>query len=274
MMVGLYVDERFRPRCGPYKVCQNLVMGLERVGVEVRLNSPGDLIGCIHDFPGIMKLPASTLLGPNIFNRPRDRSDIMKRFCNFLVPSNWVRDMYRRDVGDSKKIVVWPVGIDVDTFTIEKNSSLDCLLYVKNRSDADVRSVRDMLDTAKQSYLKMTYGQYNEGQHLSALRRCRYCVLLTNTESQGIGYLETLASGTPCFVLNMDHYLDNPASSVPYFDDQCGLISKIKDDGSHHHDFGVFLASLSRYDPKSYILQNHTLELAASTYMQLLREAT
>jgi len=247
--------------------------GLEKIGVEVKVNNPGDLTGCIHDFPGIRSLSANTLLGPNIFNRPRDRADLMAKFHNLLVPSKWIETMYRRDIGGSKRVVVWPVGIDVESFSVKKDSDVDCLLYVKNRSEDEVLSVCTMLADERQSHIKLCYGQYDEAQHLDALRRCRYCILLTNTESQGIGYMETLSTGTPCFVLDMDHYLDNPATSVPYFEDRCGYMSALKNDGSHKHDFNVFLSSLGQYDPRSYILEHHTLEAAAKVYVELLRES-
>lgn len=270
--VGLYVDTHVNLASGPSKVYRNLRAGLEKTGVEVFVNEPGDLTGCLHDNSQIMTFHPKTLLGPNIFIRPTDRPELVNRYHNFLVPSVWVEDIYREDFGPNKKIVVWPVGIDTEKFAVNKKLQFDCLLYFKNRSTENLLSVKRMLDKADQAYSLVSYGSYTENDFIKNLESCRYSVLLTNTESQGIGYMEILSTGTPCFVFNQTDWRGYPSTSVPYFDDRCGMLSSLSD--KYENDFGVFLERQKFYNPREYILDNHTLKHGAESYVRMLEEAT
>jgi hypothetical protein len=245
-------------------------MGLKRLGINVLVNEIGDLTGCLHDNPQIMTHAPETLLGPNIFIRPADRPELVARYHNFLVPSAWVWDEYKKDLGPDKKIIVWPVGIDTDRFCVQKTHKHGCLLYFKNRSSEELATVQRMLGKFGQFYTLVIYGSYTEDNLLSCLGSCSYAVLLTHTESQGIGYMEILSTGTPCFVLNQDNWRGRPATSTPYFDGSCGFVSNLERD--YEGDFRVFLGNLSSYSPRDYIFENHRLEISAEKYFEILKE--
>ena len=119
------------------------------------------------------------------------------------------------------------------------------------------------------TYSGAVYGQYDETSFREAVRRCRFCVTITSTESQGIAYQEILSMGVPCYVVEKTQWNDRPgisclASSAPYFDSRCGI--KCPDLSF----FDTFLSELEKYDPREYILDNLTLEKCASEYFSLL----
>lgn len=269
--VGLYIDTRYSPKSGPYKVYHYLRLGLEKIGIKVLVNEHGDLTGCLHDNPQIMSLSTETLLGPNIFIKPSDRPELINRYHNILVPSVWVENVYRKDVGPNKRIVVWSVGIDTDMFAVGKTVTHDCLLYFKNRTDKELCAVQDMLNKYRQTHVLIKYGSYTENDFITCLESCRYAVILNNTESQGIGYMEILSTGTPCFVFNQTDWRGYPSTSVPYFDDRCGMISSLSD--KYENDFSFFLNFLNSYCPRDYILENHTLKHGAERYLHFLEES-
>lgn len=273
--IGLYINPEYGPRQGPYKVYLNLRKGLEQIGHEVVVNQPGELTGCLHDFPGALALPSNTLMGPNLFVLPDDRPEYYQRFRNFVVPSEWVKAIYQdTKLFNGHRIFTWSVGIDTDLFVPEEGEAFDCLLYYKNRSNEDLQMIMEMLRKYEQSNNFITYGNYDEKFFRRQLRLCRYAVLLTSTESQGIGYMECLSTNTPCFVLNRSLFKgkkEYPASSVPYFDAICGRISTLVLP-TVMNEFEDFLANLGQYRPRDYILKNHTLAKSAERYVELLKE--
>jgi len=93
---------------------------------------------------------------------------------------------------------------------------------------------------------------------------------LNGTESQGIAYMEILSSGIPCYVFNRNIFSYKSysclASSVPYFSEECGIIS----DDLDFNKFDDFLNKIDLFNPRKYILENHTLEISARNYIRLL----
>jgi glycosyltransferase involved in cell wall biosynthesis len=122
------------------------------------------------------------------------------------------------------------------------------------------------------------YGEYVPKDFQKALSRCKAMIFLSETESQGIAYQECLSSGVPVFAWNRGWWLDPlnaakiPASSVPYFDDRCGM----KFDGlpQFKERLGEFMEKLhaGKFSPRDYILENLTLEKCAQRYLDILEE--
>jgi len=119
----------------------------------------------------------------------------------------------------------------------------------------------------------LKYGHYSETELLKSIRESKFCVLLTGTESQGIAYMEILSSNVPCYVINKpywensDNTIIHPACSTPYFDDTCGVIAE------NYEKFEYFLDNLESFEPRSYILENHTLVQSAQEYLKLLEKS-
>ena len=265
---------------GPGKVAYNLMLGLDKLGVDYVVNQEADINGCLTAWgPRFMDLPKNTLVGPNLVVVPTDIPQLWYHFKNVLVPCQWVKDMYETfEITENVNIHVWPVGIDTDKFSpgwVSKDN--DCLIYFKRGSEETKQELIRLLDVYELSYELITYSSYTEEQLIDVARRSRFCVTITGTESQGIAYQEILSMGVPCYVVDKPVWDDQPqhecpATSAPYFDDRCGIkcpdLSKLEE--FIDELFFEQVLAKSNYDPRKYILENLTLEKCASEYVKLL----
>ena len=257
---------------GPGKVASNLMMGLDKLGVDYVVNQEADINGCLTAWgPRFMNLPKNTLVGPNLVVVPTDIPQLWYHFKDLIVPCQWAKDMYETfEITENVNIHIWPVGIDTDKFSPSNEvKNNDCLIYFKRGSEETKKELIRLLDSQKLSYELITYGSYTEEQLMDVARRSRFCVTITSTESQGIAYQEILSMGVPCYVIDKPVWDDQPyhsfpATSAPYFDDKCGM--KCVD----LSEFKTFLNYLEIYKPRDYILENLTLEKCASDYVKLL----
>jgi hypothetical protein len=123
---------------GPSVVYQNLIKGLQDLNVSIASKpSESDYIGCLQH-PGSLygHLPDNTLMGPNIFVIPSDSKEICDKFSNFIVPSEWVRNLYSSfELMNNKNIQVWSSGIDTEYWkpkssliALEQEDKLDCFI--------------------------------------------------------------------------------------------------------------------------------------------------
>ena len=267
---------------GPGKVVQNLKKGLEQLQI-ISIDNQYDK----NNFSGILQ-PHSILnqnnieiknfiLGPNLFVLPNEWGKFCQKFNNYIVPSNWIYKKYR-DFSelDHAKINIWSVGIDTDKWNIslrKKEKNLKCLLYFKNRSLQDLAVAKKILSKYNIEYKELIYGSYSEEELFSSCSWADFGILLTNTESQGIAYMEILSTNLPCFVFNKTtwnnegRYKSVEATSVPYFDKRCGEIV----DDVNLVKFEEFLNNIDKnlYNPRDYIIENHTLKISATNYINL-----
>ena len=256
---------------GPGKVAINLIKGLKKLGLDVVENQEGDMTGCLASWsPRFKDLPSETLVGPNLVVIPPDDPTIWSHFKNFVVPCQWVKDKYERfSLTQKTKIHTWAVGIDTELFCPSDKKEIDCFLYFKNGSQENRQKVIDTLEKRRISFVEFKYGGYSETDFIKTVQKCRFCILITDTESQGIAYQEILSMGLPCYVINKpfwDYYpqFSCPSTSVPYFDTRCGFVCT---DLSY---FENFLSVVNLFEPREYILDNLTLEKSASEYVKLL----
>lgn len=287
--VRLYYDNESHR--GPGKVVQNLTKGLKAIGVTAEgvwssrpLKYNGWLQNCNKGLlQSSQKSNEPRLLGPNLFVLPPDDPELCKLGEHFVVPSQWVKDLYASfEEMRGKQIHVWPVGIDTDQWMpLPLKPTLDCFIYFKNRAEQDLAIVEAICRKFNLKYEVLKYGQYQESELAELCMNVRFAILLTGTESQGIAYMQILSANKPCYVFNNPTWKGEwkdkngptiflcPASSVPYFDDRCGEIAS---NVSLEH-FSDFLKRVDDYAfrPREYILENHTLEKSAQKYFDLLR---
>lgn len=264
---------------GPGKVVENLARGLQEIGWSITANHRPEVNvyqGCLQPTSQIHDLPSSTLMGPNLFVLPSEWGNFCHKFNKFIVPSMWVKNLYRT-YGDLNhaSIDVWPVGIDTNSWSPPSYRKTErVLIYLKNRSDNVLKGVIEELGKSQIPHEIIRYGAYKEEELHEACNRCKYCILLTNTESQGIAYMQILSAGLPCYVINKDYFDDteyhknNPilASSVPYFDNKCGIKSDIFDMNQFH----IFMKNFHNFNPSEYIHDNFSLKKCAQSYIDIL----
>jgi hypothetical protein len=271
---------------GPGKVVQNLVKGLEGIGVVVSnvfSSRPSKYTAALqYCHPELLQQHSNAgskiLMGPNLFVLPSDNPQLCKMFSDFVVPSGWVAELYRRfPEMDGNNLHIWPVGIETEKWKPDiswiRKQDLDCFIYFKNRSKEDLRVVEAVCRKFNLRYRVLEYGSYDEHELQELCHETDFAILLTGTESQGIAYMQILSTDTPCYVFNNsmwksdDGKIQCPASSVPYFDGRCGSVNN----NVQLDHFAEFLSKVRTFEPRKYVLESHTLEKSAEHYFKLLR---
>lgn len=296
-LVRRIVRGPFRPG-GIEKVFINLCLGLDRLGVPYEINVPFDQL---HDDDqvGMFGVGRRALdgydralpivAGIGMMTHPSEWPDLCESYpvVRYLQHSTWANDVYKPYYGD--KCAIWPVGIDTESWTLTDpgNKELDFLIYDKIRWRRDelvpdfLEPIRAELTRRRLSFTEIRYGHYNEAQYQRALRRSRSMLFLCEHESQGLACQECLASGVPVLAWDQGWCLDPnrfawgdpdiPATSVPYFDERCGLRFCGIEDFSEK--LTEFLDCRTAMSPRTYILDNLTLEKCSRHFVRILNDA-
>lgn len=292
---------RGRPRLGGHmKTFLNLRAGLEKIGVSYRVNDyrharkrpdePVCIIGRPHMLDKV-KWKNPIIFGPVTYSHPTDDPNLLKRLPvrRILVYGDWMWRMCEADWGEI--VYVCPVGIDTETWhpAAAGSKDIDVLLYDKIRWERD-RVQRELIEpivtrlAAKNLRVAIIrYGFYREEEFRRLLARSKAMVFLCEHETQGIAYQQSLSCGVPILAWDRGGYWQDPAyyphkvqyfpvSSVPYWDDRCGV--KFKDADELPVKLDSFLERIAANDfaPRDYILENLTLEACARRYVGHVEE--
>jgi len=279
---------------GQERVFLNLKAGLRQLGVPFRENDfayarkhpeePVGIIGKPHVLD-LMDWKNPILFGAAVMSHPIEDPDLLRRkpIRKILVPGAWMRKMCEPYWGD--KVEAWPVGIDTDLWcpAPEVKKEYDFLIYDKVRWEHDryekelIEPIRSELRRQKLIFAEIRYGHYKEEDFHALLKRCRAMIFLCEHETQGIAYQQALSMDVPILAWDRGGFWQDPSyyphkvkfgpvSSVPYWDDRCGMRLEIVD------EFPRFLMKFfgkveqGGFHPRSYILKNLTLEKCAGEY--------
>lgn len=287
---------------GQMLVFLNLCKGLDRLGVPYRTNNyrhcrrnPAEL-ACIVGKPWVLDRQAwenPILFGASVFSHPCDDPDLARRLPvrRILVPGPWIRDMF--EPAWPGLVRDWPVGIDTDRWAPPPPSHAPkrthVLVYDKIRWRRDeltpllVDPLLRRLEALGIPYRKIQYGFYREEDYQAMLADTLGMVFLCEHETQGLAYQQALSAGVPVLAWDRggewqdpsyhpDRVRFGPVSSVPYWDARCGL--RYEGPAQLEAQLDAFVAGLREhaYSPRDYILDNLTLEKAASAYLGHVRE--
>lgn len=298
-LILAYSNNNFR---GPGIVAHNLVTGLSKIGFpwlnivtgetnneEAFLaNDKITKLGVLQQ-ASIPREASIDLLGPNTFVMPREARGIISQSKALVVPSNWCKEKYLHYDGDiigDRPIHVWPAGVDTDLYQPKENkeipaeiSELKVLVYYKNRTAEDFAETITLLSNfgiKQENITVLRYGSFTHTELLYACNKSHCAVLLGHTESQGLATLEILSMNLPILVFDQKSwvYLDdvsivwNNATSVPYFDGQCGkIVTNFV--GENYKEFFDKVIS-NEYTPREYIKANFSLEDSARKYLEII----
>ncbi len=282
------------------RVFLNLRKGLDRIGVRYRVNDyrharqhPDETV-CIVGKSWLLDATAwrnPIVFGASVFSHPIEDPHLLERLpiIRILVPGEWMRKMWEPYYGDT--VVSWPVGIDTDLWTPSPAvvKQVDVLLYDKVLWEHDVKE-RSLIDPIRAEVRRrgltietLRYGKYRENEFHDLLRRCRAMVFLCEHETQGIAYQQALSCDVPIFAWDRGGYWQDPSffptirfspvSSVPYWDDRCGM--KFRDAAEFRDEFDSFwsMVQCGGFSPRSFILEHLTLENCAERYVRIVHEA-
>ena len=287
---------------GHQRVSLNLRAGLDRLGVRYRFNdydharrNPKELACIIGKAQVLDKMEWKNpiLFGAAVFSHPLDDPHVFERLPvkKILLPGAWMKEMWLPHWDEP--VAVWPVGIDTDRWQPRAAAEklTDVLLYDKVRWDHEryeislIEPVRRRLWQTGRSFREIRYGSYRETDYQAALAECRTMIFLCEHETQGIAYQQALAAGVPILAWDRGGYWQDPAyfpnkvkfqpvTSVPYWDERCGRTFAAIEEFDDAWDRFWDEARSGRFGPRSYILENLTLEQCARQYMQHVRDVS
>lgn len=295
LRIGIWFDESHVSFGGPSLVLLGTVMGLykwaSKKGVEIVIlfNEAGDVNWSLNsvDENNLHKLQ-NLWCGPLVYNHADVSSDYKtlaawKNTKNVLFPSTWFADMicsampYKDPLrAEGRRYAVWPSGVDTDFFspTNHCEKTQDYFIYYKSQKPDDLQAVQQYLF---QNWFGikgtiLTYYFYDKEMLRSLARSSKFCIMLDNTETQGLAALEIMATDCPLIVCDTEiyniHEKSYPATSVTNMDNSCGMKTTLSD---FARDFPVFIATLANYRPRNYVVANYSFEAAAGRLLNLIR---
>jgi glycosyltransferase involved in cell wall biosynthesis len=284
---------------GVMTIAINLMKGLDKIGCSYRFNDYAHIrnhpeeIACIIGRPHLLfekKWQNPILFGAGVYSHPIECPELFERYPNvkrFIVPGDWMRKMCQPWYAD--KVKAWPVGIDTNSWIPVKlpNRQIDFIIYDKLNRDRDnllteiLEPVLQLLDHHNLTFEIIRYGDYTHENLKGVLAYSKAAIFLSESETQGIAYQQILSTNTPILAWDRGGYWQDPAyypdkvkyqpvTSVPYWDDRCGMKFSGADD--FKENLPLFLAQLNQFKPRDYIIENLTLEICAEKYLDIFRE--
>jgi glycosyltransferase involved in cell wall biosynthesis len=283
---------------GTRRVLLNLQAGLDRLGVPYRTNDYRHLrehpeeLACVIGQPYVLtKIPMTTpiLFGTSIYSHPNDDPDLPRRrpIRHVLVPCSWVQEMFAAVWPGITS--VWPVGIDTERWAPSKraNKDVDVLIYDKiarhraRYMRTIIEPLLDELHRRRLSVKVLRYGSYREEQLHNLSRRARAMVYLSHHETQGLAAQQMLAANVPLFAWDRGGLWKDPkysphavrfgpVTSVPFWDERCGIKFKGGMDLLPAFDRFWFGVEAGLYAPREMILEKFTLEERAKAYLEFV----
>lgn len=277
---------------GFYEAFLAIVNGLERLGYEVRINDfayarkhPSYPIG-LAGYPEVIdhvRLPNPVIFGPGDPGYP----DAAEKFAALsstkliIQPSDWFVEYYRPFCG--AKMIRCPVGINIEKLpdTANDQKSCDVLVYDKIRWNREtvvplvLDRLTDELKARGLTFEVVRYGYHSQSDYFSKLARSRSMAFLCEHETQGLACEEALAMNVPVFAWDEGKLIDPlqkvfakdglVVSSVPYFDDRCGVTFTLAELEAR---LDQFWAGLPRYTPRTFVAETLSPEVTAQVYLQ------
>lgn len=285
---------------GQRRVFQNLCAGFDRLGLSYRVNDyryvkchPHE-IACIIGKPHVLDKIAwgnPIIFGAAVFSHPSDDPMLLHRLpiAKIVVPGEWIRVMWEKYYGD--RVVSWPVGIDTEEWQPSPKvaQDIDILLYDKVRWQREhhephlIHPIQQYLEQQGLKVAVLRYGKYREPEFRELLSRTKAMIFLCEHETQGIAYQQALASGVPILAWDRGGFWQDPVyfpdrvqfapvSSVPYWDDRCGIKFETIEQFPERFDLFFQQVKQQQFDPRTYIVENLTLEQCAQQYLHIVQQ--
>lgn len=285
-------------RSGFYTWFLMLRNALQAQGYDVRVNDfatarrypdhPISASGYPTVFGKLEGLTNPRVVGPGIFASPLEGPELFNDTRNvaFLSTCKWFEDIFRPFYGD--KLRHWFGGFDINKFpdarTHEKK--FDVLIYDKIYFDRETtypKTIGALIEQLKKDGLTWTvirYGSYSFDEYITAVKQSRAMAFFAASETQGMAYQECLALNTPIFAWDEGFWPDPraeelsdkpvPCTSVPYFDDRCGV--RFQADNLLER-WNEFQSGLSSFNPRAFIADQMTFKRSAEAYMAAYNRA-
>ena len=284
-MINLFYEESYwgsaQTLSGPKKVIDNLKASLEQENIPYAINEEKYKNNFLvqYDYNAHLKHSKLSLencvIGPQIWMFDSHVSELKENphyYKSIITPSQWVKDLYVNKFGyPEDKISVWPVGITLPEY--ERKKEYGCLVYYKRRDQAELSKVRELLSDRHIPYNVMEYGNYSQNALEILAPESDFCFVLNGTESQGIAIQEIMSYNTPMFVWDIESWEDQgpewsvPATSIPYWSDECGERFVNVDDMDV--TFDKFYSRIGEYNPRKYVEDNLSYKKSVEKLLEI-----
>ena len=291
---------RGKKTSGIRKVFENLCLGFDQLGISYAVNTdfnqiqPGEPVVVLglgrYALDGYDK-PNPVIAGIGLMTHPSEWPDLFDQFpvAAYLQHSAWTNNLYAAHYG-AGKCKIWPAGIGTNKWAPDINATkqFDILIYNKVMWDKQetynklVSPIIQKLEQLGLSYIEISYGSYNEREYFKLLNKSRAMIFLCEHESQGFACCEAMAMNVPILAWDQGHWLDPnrfawgdpnvPATSVPYFDDRCGM--KFINYTHFEQLIDIFWDKVTAngFCPRDYVLENLTLEKSAQQMLEIISQ--
>jgi glycosyltransferase involved in cell wall biosynthesis len=285
---------------GQMRVFLNLCNGLKKIPVPYMVNNyeyikrhPEEIACIVGKETVLNKLNWKNpiLYGPNIYDHPIDDPDLLQRLPikQILVPSEWYRQMCEQAWGEL--VTVWTSGVDTDKWMPQPRAEkdIDFLIYNKVFWDYEqreldlVQPIRTALTARGLKVAEIRYDYYREHYFRSLLKRSRAMIFLSAHESFGFARMQAHSCDLPVLAWDPGGFWPDPeyyphkvqfapVSSVPYWDDRCGVRFRTIDE--FPGKLTEFLDKLrsESFAPREFVMEDFTLEKKAREYLETVQK--
>lgn len=217
------------------------------------------------------KIPDTKILIGPLYSLEMD-----KKLTNYMNQYPFIKKMVASDIAlqyqniihgknITKNIFVCPSGIfSSNNKSLDKQyeKEFDCLIYFKKRNSEELAFVTNFLDSKNLSYNVLNYGTYKNSDLEYFSQRSRFGIIIDKTETQGFAIQKIMSTNLPLIVwdykINNYEGYDLPGTSVPFWDETCGI--KIDSKKELKENFDNFIKKLDSYSPINIIKNNLTYE--------------
>jgi glycosyltransferase involved in cell wall biosynthesis len=281
---------------GVKKVFDNLCKGFDELGInydinlpfnKIKTNEPVIVLGAGRYALEGYNQPNPVIAGIGLMTHPSEWPSLFTDYpvAKYLQHSEWANNVYT-PYYQLTNCRLWPAGIDTNKWQPGLNKKYDILVYNKIRwdklsKDIELRiPILLKLNELNISYKEITYGQYTEDEYHKLLQTCNAMIFLCEHESQGFACLEALSMNIPVFAWDQGFCLDLnrfkwnhpviPATSIPFFDERCGMSFKNFEDFENNISSFWQLVNKVDFKPRAYILENLTLKKSAEKMLTII----
>lgn len=287
LRIGIWFNPTNTAYGGPAQVLIGTMLGFLETdddAVLLRLNEPGDINWIVNPPERFHEVDWGTRglrrgVGPLVFSH----ADVMIQDPNtspvwrlgasqltlYLAPSLWfgkwiAKGMPFYDLSHNRPMVVWGSGVNTQWFrplevAMRGPKLHNYFIYFKSQNWMDLRAVHEYLFA---NYFRLhgptiMYYFYSHEELRATAQNADFCIMLDAAETQGLAALEIMACDCPLFVLDCSDYRNDAfvtaeATSVPCWDDRCGMKSSTS---RIAEDFPRFLLDIEAgiYAPREFV---------------------
>lgn len=284
---------------GVERVFVNLCKSFDELNIKYTINKPFYkikpaepvvVLGVGKNSLNGYKQPNPVIAGIGLMTHPNEWPGLFQEYpvVKYLQHSEWTNNIYARHYGE-KNCAMWPAGIDTEKWkpaSVEK--TIDFLVYKKimwNKTATDkelYQPILNRLTASGFSYKEIVYGNYNEQDYIDVLQQCRAVIFMCEHESQGFACCEAMSMDLPVLAWHQGSWLDPnrfiwgetdvPASSVPFFDENCGATFQTLQ--QFEQQLPMFWKNVSNktFNARAFIENNLSLKKSGQRMLEIIKE--